>query len=246
MPSLVGSEMCIRDRYQRRVHGKIKFYCYENMQLKTEPDVSSPQKIEFGSNLKTKLSSVYLYSRSRSKSPLSPSKTILGSIQRGIRENDVNKIISRPKGFLPNINDASNANIFQVDIYKENHIVLTQLQTEYNKLQNENQIQQQIIQDLRKEKKNIAEQYQLLCDKRKYPVTQEVGFVTLKENEKQKVQELLYQLWQYKYVRKRSKDDICLLYTSDAADDMQCVDLGGRRIIKKKKNRRRINRDYAP
>ena len=26
---------------------------------------------------------------------------------------------------------------------------------------------------------------------------------------------------------------ICLLYTSDVADDMQCVDLGGRRIIKK-------------
>ncbi|CZR99494.1 tRNA dimethylallyltransferase [Clostridioides difficile] len=23
----------------------------------------------------------------------------------------------------------------------------------------------------------------------------------------------------------------CLLYTSDAADDMQCVDLGGRRIL---------------
>ena len=31
------------------------------------------------------------------------------------------------------------------------------------------------------------------------------------------------------------QDDVydCLLYTSDAADDMQCVDLGGRRIIKK-------------
>jgi len=29
----------------------------------------------------------------------------------------------------------------------------------------------------------------------------------------------------------------CLLYTSDAADDMQCVDLGGRRIIKKKNKR---------
>ena len=25
--------------------------------------------------------------------------------------------------------------------------------------------------------------------------------------------------------------DICLLYTSDAADDTPCVDLGGRRII---------------
>eukprot|EP00657_Telonema_sp_P-1_P006046 TRINITY_DN24010_c0_g1_i1.p1 TRINITY_DN24010_c0_g1~~TRINITY_DN24010_c0_g1_i1.p1 ORF type:complete len:105 (-),score=28.03 TRINITY_DN24010_c0_g1_i1:5-319(-) len=29
--------------------------------------------------------------------------------------------------------------------------------------------------------------------------------------------------------------DLCLLYTSDAADDLLCVDLGGRRIIKKKK-----------
>eukprot|EP00657_Telonema_sp_P-1_P008212 TRINITY_DN2897_c0_g2_i1.p3 TRINITY_DN2897_c0_g2~~TRINITY_DN2897_c0_g2_i1.p3 ORF type:complete len:109 (+),score=50.84 TRINITY_DN2897_c0_g2_i1:274-600(+) len=29
-----------------------------------------------------------------------------------------------------------------------------------------------------------------------------------------------------------SKD--CLLYTSDAADDLLCVDLGGRRLIKKK------------
>ena len=27
---------------------------------------------------------------------------------------------------------------------------------------------------------------------------------------------------------------VCLLYTSDAADDLPCVDLGGRRIIKKK------------
>eukprot|EP00657_Telonema_sp_P-1_P004685 TRINITY_DN21030_c0_g1_i1.p1 TRINITY_DN21030_c0_g1~~TRINITY_DN21030_c0_g1_i1.p1 ORF type:complete len:110 (+),score=57.01 TRINITY_DN21030_c0_g1_i1:131-460(+) len=31
--------------------------------------------------------------------------------------------------------------------------------------------------------------------------------------------------------------DACLLYTSDAADDLLCVDLGGRRIIKKKKLR---------
>src|SRR5450756_1404784 len=31
----------------------------------------------------------------------------------------------------------------------------------------------------------------------------------------------------------------CLLYTSDAADDLLCVDLGGRRIIKKKKKKGR-------
>ena len=33
----------------------------------------------------------------------------------------------------------------------------------------------------------------------------------------------------------------CLLYTSDAADERSSVDLGGRRIIKKKKNK--ITRD---
>ena len=33
----------------------------------------------------------------------------------------------------------------------------------------------------------------------------------------------------------------CLLYTSDAADDLLCVDLGGRRIIKKKKPENRVN-----
>ena len=38
---------------------------------------------------------------------------------------------------------------------------------------------------------------------------------------------------------KKSVDRLndCLLYTSDAADDMQCVDLGCRRIIKKKKKK---------
>ena len=34
--------------------------------------------------------------------------------------------------------------------------------------------------------------------------------------------------------RAESNDD-CLLYTSDAADEEDSVDLGGRRIIKKKK-----------
>ena len=33
------------------------------------------------------------------------------------------------------------------------------------------------------------------------------------------------------------KESICLLYTSDAADDLLCVYLGGRRILKKKKNK---------
>eukprot|EP00658_Telonema_sp_P-2_P056911 TRINITY_DN45379_c0_g1_i1.p2 TRINITY_DN45379_c0_g1~~TRINITY_DN45379_c0_g1_i1.p2 ORF type:complete len:105 (-),score=21.38 TRINITY_DN45379_c0_g1_i1:83-397(-) len=36
---------------------------------------------------------------------------------------------------------------------------------------------------------------------------------------------------------------LCLLYTSDAADEEDSVDLGGRRIIKKKKNRENKGRD---
>ena len=38
---------------------------------------------------------------------------------------------------------------------------------------------------------------------------------------------------------------ICLLYTSDAADDLLCVDLGGRRIIKKKKPTHEANLNTA-
>ena len=34
----------------------------------------------------------------------------------------------------------------------------------------------------------------------------------------------------------------CLLYTSDAADDLRCVDLGGRRIINKKTNILRVTK----
>ena len=38
--------------------------------------------------------------------------------------------------------------------------------------------------------------------------------------------------WGYKAI---ADPFYCLLYTSDAADDLLCVDLGGRRIIQKKK-----------
>ena len=38
---------------------------------------------------------------------------------------------------------------------------------------------------------------------------------------------------------------ICLLYTSDAADERSSVDLGGRRIIKKKKHVERRGRRHS-
>ena len=36
------------------------------------------------------------------------------------------------------------------------------------------------------------------------------------------------------------QDQSCLLYTSDAADERSSVDLGGRRIIKKKKKQKHV------
>ena len=40
--------------------------------------------------------------------------------------------------------------------------------------------------------------------------------------------------WDNYYVARYDGGNFCLLYTSDAADDLLCVDLGGRRFIKKK------------
>ena len=53
-------------------------------------------------------------------------------------------------------------------------------------------------------------------------------FLTLSREGRQEPMER-HRAWQ----RERNKD--CLLYTSDAADERSSVDLGGRRIIKKKK-----------
>ena len=38
----------------------------------------------------------------------------------------------------------------------------------------------------------------------------------------------------------------CLLYTSDAADDLLCVDLGGRRMIKKKTKKQKQTKTSMP
>eukprot|EP00831_Metopus_contortus_P085342 TRINITY_DN9905_c0_g1_i9.p1 TRINITY_DN9905_c0_g1~~TRINITY_DN9905_c0_g1_i9.p1 ORF type:complete len:172 (-),score=57.71 TRINITY_DN9905_c0_g1_i9:65-580(-) len=43
---------------------------------------------------------------------------------------------------------------------------------------------------------------------------------------------------------KNEESKTCLLYTSDAADDTPCVDLGGRRIIKKKKIYRNLQHTH--
>ena len=44
--------------------------------------------------------------------------------------------------------------------------------------------------------------------------------------------------WELLQQSNEAKYFVCLLYTSDAADEEDSVDLGGRRIIKKKKQYR--------
>ena len=46
---------------------------------------------------------------------------------------------------------------------------------------------------------------------------------------------MLQRKLQDRLVKKLKENTCCLLYTSDAADEARSVDLGGRRIIKKKK-----------
>mgnify|MGYP003380479000 CR=1 FL=1 len=46
-------------------------------------------------------------------------------------------------------------------------------------------------------------------------------------------------------VSRAAQVGLCLLYTSDAADERSSVDLGGRRIIKKKKNKGNTGREIV-
>ena len=50
------------------------------------------------------------------------------------------------------------------------------------------------------------------------------------------VMKLSIYIFMTRNMRKFPKQKHCLLYTSDAADERSSVDLGGRRIIKKKNN----------
>ena len=58
------------------------------------------------------------------------------------------------------------------------------------------------------------------------------------------LQLLNVQIFQYHKVEKMEEkmpnDNYCLLYTSDAADERSSVDLGGRRIIKKKNRQKHM------
>ena len=48
--------------------------------------------------------------------------------------------------------------------------------------------------------------------------------------------------WPVDVVAASARVKYCLLYTSDAADERSSVDLGGRRIIKKKKTKQNLEK----
>src|SRR5450756_770767 len=63
-------------------------------------------------------------------------------------------------------------------------------------------------------------------------VAEAVNYVAAMNYGMERIKELPLSLRLMKEIHKRLLEH-CLLYTSDAADDLLCVDLGGRRIIKK-------------
>ena len=69
------------------------------------------------------------------------------------------------------------------------------------------------------------------------PKQQVYDYVRILDNQKE------YSLWVLEDPKLRpvitGTDGTCLLYTSDAADERSSVDLGGRRIIKKKKDKQK-------
>ena len=54
--------------------------------------------------------------------------------------------------------------------------------------------------------------------------------------------EVLERAAEHEIVRRARERDTCLLYTSDAADERSSVDLGGRRILKKKKHKKKTQK----
>eukprot|EP00831_Metopus_contortus_P039002 TRINITY_DN30588_c0_g1_i4.p2 TRINITY_DN30588_c0_g1~~TRINITY_DN30588_c0_g1_i4.p2 ORF type:complete len:155 (-),score=34.56 TRINITY_DN30588_c0_g1_i4:95-559(-) len=70
-----------------------------------------------------------------------------------------------------------------------------------------------------------------------YPYYQLLIILTLFEHYQQPLLRLLVELKSQLFYQSHHCQNSCLLYTSDAADDTPCVDLGGRRIIKKKKTK---------
>ena len=117
-------------------------------------------------------------------------------------------------------------------------------------LQTFDQIEQDLAQIKEKEKMiTLQSSDSEISKSRKDKIREDIKYInTLLEANKQKIASLNAQLKKAGVTMKALEDKVatleasvkqyesCLLYTSDAADDLLCVDLGGRRIIKKKKN----------
>ena len=91
------------------------------------------------------------------------------------------------------------------------------------------------LQSERLEARDVADQQAMLHLHVRYPPTKQ-GHVFNVVIPKNRNLVLIYSVTrvddgQQNEMTEHYENDACLLYTSDAADDLLCVDLGGRRII---------------
>eukprot|EP00831_Metopus_contortus_P026636 TRINITY_DN22615_c0_g1_i2.p1 TRINITY_DN22615_c0_g1~~TRINITY_DN22615_c0_g1_i2.p1 ORF type:complete len:332 (-),score=74.65 TRINITY_DN22615_c0_g1_i2:18-977(-) len=91
------------------------------------------------------------------------------------------------------------------------------------------------------QKKSREETEEAMLEMLKDMITRMKGDIEMERKDRESTEETLLGLLEEtctKLTTATQQIQFCLLYTSDAADDTPCVDLGGRRIIKKKKNER--------
>eukprot|EP00825_Cyclidium_porcatum_P041036 TRINITY_DN5307_c0_g1_i3.p1 TRINITY_DN5307_c0_g1~~TRINITY_DN5307_c0_g1_i3.p1 ORF type:complete len:268 (-),score=58.47 TRINITY_DN5307_c0_g1_i3:10-813(-) len=147
-------------------------------------------------------------------------------------EKEVKSEITKLEGKLFYYENLVKVMTKELDIFKDKNLQIT---TEYEKFQ-------------------IKVENDLKTCQSKYSQSQ-IKLETERKNYSQQIsddiQSLTINIQKYEQKNLELSDQLsnCLLYTSDAADDMQCVDLGGRRIIKKKKkkydNYRAMNQDKS-
>ena len=93
-----------------------------------------------------------------------------------------------------------------------------------------------LIIDSDEERESLREKIDTIMKKYNFSIDLDIPVLNLSAGQKQKVEIIRCLIRSPKVLIMDEPTSVltCLLYTSDAADDMQCVDLGGRRIIKKK------------
>eukprot|EP00831_Metopus_contortus_P025048 TRINITY_DN2169_c0_g1_i2.p1 TRINITY_DN2169_c0_g1~~TRINITY_DN2169_c0_g1_i2.p1 ORF type:complete len:249 (-),score=63.05 TRINITY_DN2169_c0_g1_i2:52-798(-) len=218
---LVGSEMCIRDRYQRRVHGIYEFF---DRQKSWENDEMFARRLM---NYDVSIIHVIKVYPDR----VGSSKIVRRFVTKNYANTYFYYIVELLSSFdlceLKRIGRKKICNfepLFSNQVYinsEEYYSFIEHNHKSTHKLKMEVSAKSKYIQNISRE------------------ILAGIDFTTKPKLEPEPIESTLPSVLEDFHFT-FSHLDYCLLYTSDAADDTPCVDLGGRRIIKKKKKHKKL------